>query len=46
MALFKGVGPYLVDHFVQHLPYIAVEKELGVMSEDVDLTLVMSRLLF
>lgn len=45
-TLYKGVTLNQVDHYVLHLSFITIKKELDIMSEDVNPTLVVNRLLF
>lgn len=46
VALYKGISAHGMDHFVQHLLYMVLEKKLNVMREDVNPTLILNRILF
>lgn len=46
VVMYKSMAPDRVDHYIWHLPFMTVKKELDVMSEDVDPTLVVSRIFF
>lgn len=44
--MYKGIALDCVDHYVRHLPYMVVESELNITREDVDPTLLVSRIIF
>lgn len=46
MTLYRDMALERVDHYVENLPYMAHEKQVDAICEDVDPTIVVSRLLF
>lgn len=46
VTLHNGIAPNQAHNYVWHLSYMGMDKELNVMSEDLDHDLIMSRLLF
>lgn len=45
MALYRGMALERVDHYVDNLSYMAYEKKLDAICEDVDPIIVVSKLL-